>query len=61
MARCEIAQPGFPKIGNRCPGFLYNPRNASDMALGLDLEPAPVVRAVDVALGFGTTVGYARK
>lgn len=60
-ARCEIAQPGFPKVGNRCPGFLYNPRNTLDRALTLNLETAPVVRTVDIELGFDAAVVYARK
>lgn len=23
--RCHISQPGFPAIGNHCPGYIYEP------------------------------------
>lgn len=62
LVRCEIAQPGFPKVGNRCPGFLYNPRNALDLALALELDAPPLaIRSAEASVTFGTTLARLRK
>lgn len=44
--RCEISQPGFPRVGDRCRSFLYNPRESPKLPPNRrPIEPGPGQRS----------------